>query len=271
MRTTNGPNSSPANNSTREEKFHTALFLLGEFIDVLKDPDPGTNRIILSEILTLAQRGYSNQDDPNYSGSAKRLPEALRNLVNGILDNGLDQVQFPQSETGEYPQSGASGLHIDNRQLDEFLNNSLPLEVLGHMQWHPVDPDLAPKEDPGCPGCRHKFEHLTRLKAECIKKDGQLMKYAGQVIEMSKLIRAYRADLNLKRNPSDDQLLQQSKKELLEIFCRIHGVEESETRYFLEEYGRCNPSGTRWRTLWPHSGPTRNRNRKIMKLPVSLN
>ncbi len=85
-----------AKNSNQAEKFHVALQLFGEFIEPFKDPDPKTNREILSELLMVGFKERPYQDDKEYSDTAGRLSEAFRNLLNGILYNDLDKIHFPQ-------------------------------------------------------------------------------------------------------------------------------------------------------------------------------
>ncbi|MFC2112099.1 hypothetical protein ACFLTA_02430 [Bacteroidota bacterium] len=115
MTTTNGP-SSQVKNSNQEEKSQAAMQLFREFISNFNDPDPGTNRQILSEILTAGLKHRPHPTDEEYSDIACRLSEAIRDLLNGWIDNGLDdQVRCPgQAEEGS--------LKYDYSELDKFLS-----------------------------------------------------------------------------------------------------------------------------------------------------
>jgi hypothetical protein len=128
MKNTNGQ-SSQAKQSNQGEKLHKALFHFGEFIEVLKDPYIRTERMILSELMTVGYRCQLKKypTDTTYQESAERLIEAFRELVNNIMDNGLDQVQFPIFEDGEYtPIRSQMDLHYDYSKLDYFLAHVLP-------------------------------------------------------------------------------------------------------------------------------------------------
>ncbi len=123
MNRKNGHSSHQVNNSNQEEKSQAALQLFREFISNLSDPDPVANRQILSELLTIGFKNRPHQDDEEYSDTAGRLSEALRDLLNGMIDNGLDdQVGDPgagQAEPG-------SGNFFDLSGLDTFLASGRP-------------------------------------------------------------------------------------------------------------------------------------------------
>lgn len=115
-----------AKNSNQAEKFNVALQILGEFIESFKDPNPKTNQEILSELLTVGFRERPCQDDPDYSKLASRLSEAVRELLNGIIDLTLDdQIMFQG-----LGQSGSGSLKYDYSKLDKFLSiEKNPLEL----------------------------------------------------------------------------------------------------------------------------------------------
>lgn len=95
--------SSQVNKSNQGEKFYKTLYYFGEFIEGLQEPNIKTNRGNLSEILTvgigiLLRRYY---EDEEFCKNAEHLAEALRTFLNEIIDNGLDQVNYPISFEGE--------------------------------------------------------------------------------------------------------------------------------------------------------------------------
>lgn len=113
--------SSQVKKSNQEDKSHAALQLLSEFISNFNDPDPKINRDVLSELLTVGFRERPSQDDPNYSKTAGRLSEAVRELLNGIIDNGLDdKIGFSNSGQAE-----SGSFLFDYSGLDSFFHQEV--------------------------------------------------------------------------------------------------------------------------------------------------
>jgi len=137
MQNTKGQ-SSQANQSNHEKKKDAALHLLSEFIESFNDPDPKTNREILSELLTIGLKGNPYPYDTDYSDIAVRLSEAIRSLLNGIIDEGLEgSIQFSYSNLEEKVKL----LEKSNSLLEKSNNIQLKLIYLMGKALYKLSPD----------------------------------------------------------------------------------------------------------------------------------
>ena len=113
-------------NSNREEKLHAPLELFSNFLTIFYDPNPKTNRDILSELLTIGSKEHPYPNDKLYSDTAARLCEAVRELLNGIIENGLtDKIVL----SGSY-KSETESFKYDYTKLNEFLSKEVIPRIL---------------------------------------------------------------------------------------------------------------------------------------------
>jgi hypothetical protein len=99
-------------------------------------------------------------------------------------------------------------------------------------------PDQADAGPVSCLACHKKEELLSFYKYELNKSNEQISWSLKNAVNMCRLMRSLQLKYGIKDTPSDDkELMRSSEKELIEIFCSVFEIDESDLReaFKLEE------------------------------------